>query len=155
MNYQFQVGGVWKDGQRQFLYSEFACADLNEAHLNENKGIPCAVPLANKAAAQSPTAGVSEQQPNEGSLTDPANTIVDGIGESQSGVLDDITAIARNDFLPSPSNTQSPSASATPSKNDHYKTVVHNSKEWFDVNVPADFNQNHKMETGVLLCFAG
>lgn len=46
MNYLYQVRGLMQDGKRRFLYSQLSCHALNEAALDESKGIRCTAPLS-------------------------------------------------------------------------------------------------------------
>jgi hypothetical protein len=36
-----KVNGIWKNGERQFLYSEFPCDNMDENNLSETRGVPC------------------------------------------------------------------------------------------------------------------
>lgn len=131
MNYQFQVNGVWKDGQRQFLYSEFACADLDEAHLNEYDGVPCMLPSSN--GKTQPPAPMPNQV-NEGQYNAYA---------SYDGQSDSTTALSAPEQQSQPSPAPNGAVSGI-----QYKTMVRTTHAWYAVNTAADLNQNGKMETG-------
>jgi len=44
MNYNFQMAGVKRNGERRFFYSEIKCNSINERKVNENTGVKCSVP---------------------------------------------------------------------------------------------------------------
>jgi len=47
MNYNYQTGGMFKNGAYRFYYSDLTCSNMNELAVNENNGVQCSVASGN------------------------------------------------------------------------------------------------------------